>query len=325
MADPAGQSLTASGAHQRALTEVALDILRKKPGGRITTSLQLQERLEVGSGTVQKALRQLVDIGAVRLKVKGHQGTVILEYDPAVLWRAADLGPLRIALTPPGSIELTGIAIEIRAQLSASHVATEFDFVRGATQRISLLDGDQPQVAALSRVAAETLGVIDNPAYSVLDLGPLTYYRPESLVVLKRGDFDEHPIKRIARDTGSYDHEQLTLLQFPEAEGYEYVECPFPEVPAAILLGKADAGVWHRVVTAISPEQAGLSVSKADWDENDPAVQSIGQAVLVWRSDFAEIDALLELLDLPAIARAQEKLAVLGIGSSAVRETIPWL
>src|SRR6218665_2842411 len=150
MIESGSMGLPTGGAHQRTLTEVALDILRKGPGERITTSLQLQERLDVGSGTVQKALRQLVDAGAVRLRVKGHQGTVIQRYDPALLWRAADLGSLRLTLTPPGSIESRALATDIRAQLAAHHVTTEFDFVRGGGRRSATLAHTHPPVAPLS-------------------------------------------------------------------------------------------------------------------------------------------------------------------------------
>lgn len=317
--------LVAASPHQRALTEVALDILRKKPGDRILTTAQWQERLEVGSGTVQKALRQLMDLGAVSLKMKGHQGTVILDYDPTLLWNAANVGPLRLAVTPPGSIELTAIALQLREQMTARRIATEFDFVRGARRRIELLRTDQPRVAALSRVAAKQLGVLDDPGFSSLDLGPMTYYRPEALVVLKRAGAALTSARRIARDPESYDHDRLTVMQFPEDGGYEYVECPFPEVPSAILGGKADAGVWHRVVTAVSPERAGLEAAEVTWDPKDPDLRSITRAVFVWRSDFVEIGALLGLLDLDAVARAQERLARQGIDSPEVREAVPWL
>ena len=44
---------------QKALTAVSLDILHAGIGGRLTPSIQLQEKLEVGSGTVQKALQEI--------------------------------------------------------------------------------------------------------------------------------------------------------------------------------------------------------------------------------------------------------------------------
>lgn len=325
MIDGGSAGLPGGGAHRRTLTEVALDILRNGPGERMTTSLQLQERLDVGSGTVQKALRQLVDAGAVRLRVKGHQGTVIERYAPALLWRAADLGPLRLTLTPPGSIESTALATEVRAQLAKHHVATEFDFVRGGGRRIAALAGTQPRVAALSKVAAEGFELMDDPAYSVLDLGTLTYYRPETLVVLRSPSVSANAVRRVARDRESYDHEQLTLLEFPASGGFEYIDCAFPDVPASILSGHADAGVWHQIATVISPEQAGLEVAPVHWDEETLGTETISHAVLVWRSEFAEIDALLSLLDPAAIRAKQQHLAALGIGSAEVRETIPWL
>ena len=313
-----------SGPHQRALALVALDILRNGPGQRIATSLQFQEQLDVGSGTVQKALRQLVDVGAVRLRMKGHQGTLIEAYDPAILWRAADLGPLRLVLTPPGSIESTAIAVESRRQLAMHHVSTEFDFVRGANRRIATLSDSQPRVAAMSRVAAEGYGLLGNPDYTTLDLGALSYYRPETLVVLHRPDVRKSSIRRIARDPESYDHDHLTMIEFPESAGFEYVNCAFPDVPASILAGTADAGVWHQVVTVITPRQAGLVSFPVHWGTQSP-LESISSAVFVWRSVFSEIDSLMSLVDPDEIRVVQQRLVNLGIASPEVRETVPWL
>ena len=101
---------------QKALTAVSLDILQAGIGGRLTPSIQIQEKLEVGSGTVQKALQELSENGGVVLRVKGHQGTLVIDYNPAILWRSAQLAPLRISLTPPGAQELGALSMNIRNQ-----------------------------------------------------------------------------------------------------------------------------------------------------------------------------------------------------------------
>lgn len=317
---------TGNGAHQRALTEISLSILRSEIGQRIATSLQFQERLEVGSGTVQKAIRQLIDTGAVKLRVKGHLGTVIEEFDPALLWKAADVGPVRLTLTPPGGIESTGIALGVRAQLADHHVATEFDFVRGASKRVATLEQDAPRVVVVSKVAAEGFGLIRDSRFASLDLGPLTYYRPETLAVLRSPQVTTETVRRVARDPDSYDHDHLTRAEFPEASGYEYVDCAFPDVPASILAGHADAGVWHRVVTVITPEQAGLISSPLQRLPRPPDdLGAISNALLVWRSEFGEINSLLGLLIPNDIRAWQDELVSKGIGSPEVRDVVPWL
>lgn len=314
----------ALGAHQRALTEVAVDVLRTGAGGKIATSLQLQERLDVGSGTVQKALRQLVDTGAVRLRVKGHQGTIVEALDPALLWRSAALSPLRITLTTPGAIEPAVIALGLRSQLGMRQIGVEYDFIRGAENRLAAIAGER-RVAILSLGAAHEHGVIDNAAYSTMDLGPGTYYSPETLVVLSRRGIKLGAPVRVARDSESFDHTQLTKREFPRDDVTTYVDCAFPDVPSAILDGHADAGVWHTTVTAISPAQAGLDVRPINWDLKDAQLRGLSHGLLVWRSDFREVNELLGLLDLEQIRSEQTRLAAQGVGSAEVRSIVPWL
>lgn len=59
--------------------QIAPDLLGRDVGERLPTALRYQESLEVGSGTVQKALRDLESVGAVRARARGHQDTGILE------------------------------------------------------------------------------------------------------------------------------------------------------------------------------------------------------------------------------------------------------
>lgn len=85
--------------------------------------------------------------------------------------------------------------------------------------------------------------------------------------------------------------------------GVEYVNCPFPEVPSAILEGRADAGIWHRVQAVISPELAGLKVSQLGSGPLGYDKTSISNAVLIWPSSLKEISALLGMIEIKEIKR----------------------
>ena len=249
---------------QKALTAVSLDILHAGIGGRLTPSIQLQEKLEVGSGTVQKALQEISESGGVVLRVKGHQGTLVVDFNPAILWKIAQLEPLRISLTPPGAKELGALSFGIKNQLRKEGIGIEFDFVLGAQKRLDTLSKTSYNSALISRGAAKSRNLLDNQNYSILDFGPQSYYQLGSLVMLTSPKIPNPNQLRVALDKNSYDHETLTLNSFRNQKGVEYVDCPFTEVPSVILEGKADTGIWHRVESVISPEQAGLKVSQID-------------------------------------------------------------
>lgn len=294
---------------QKALTAVSLDILHAGIGGRLTPSIQLQEKLEVGSGTVQKALQEISESGGVVLRVKGHQGTIIVDFNPAILWKIAQLEPLRISLTPPGAKELGALSFGIKNQLRKVGIGIEFDFILGAQKRLDTLSKTSYNSALISRGAAKSRNLLDNSNYSILDFGPQSYYQLGSLVMLTSPKIPNPNRLRVALDKNSYDHETLTLNSFRNQKGVEYVDCPFTEVPSVILEGKADTGIWHRVESVISPEQAGLKVSQIDISSLEDEEASISNAVLIWPSSLKEITALLGMIDVELLRQDLQKKA----------------
>ena len=294
---------------QKALTAVSLDILHAGIGGRLTPSIQLQEKLEVGSGTVQKALQEISESGGVVLRVKGHQGTLVVDFNPAILWKIAQLEPLRISLTPPGAKELGALSFGIKNQLRKEGIGIEFDFVLGAQKRLDTLSKTSYNSALISRGAAKSRNLLDNQNYSILDFGPQSYYQLGSLVMLTSPKIPNLNQLRVALDKNSYDHETLTLNSFRNQKGVEYVDCPFTEVPSVILEGKADTGIWHRVESVISPEQAGLKVSQIDISSLEDEEASISNAVLIWPSSLKEITALLGMIDVEDLRQDLQKKA----------------
>lgn len=294
---------------QKALTAVCLDILQAGIGGRLTPSIQIQERLEVGSGTVQKALQELSDNGGVVLRVKGHQGTLVLDYNPAILWKSAQLEPLRISLTPPGAQELGALSMSLRNQFRKFGLGMELDYIRGAQNRLDTLSNDLHSAALISIGAAKSRNLLNNKNYSILDFGPESYYQRNSLVVLSSSKISNPKKLRVALDKTSYDHETLTLNEFENKAGVEYVNCPFPEVPSAILEGRADTGIWHRVQAVISPELAGLKVSQLGSGSLGYDKTSISNAVLIWPSSLKEISALLGMIEIKEIKKELQATA----------------
>ena len=294
---------------QKALTAVCLDILQAGIGGRLTPSIQIQEKLEVGSGTVQKALQELSDNGGVVLRVKGHQGTLVLDYNPAILWRSAQLEPLRISLTPPGAQELGALSMSLRNQFRKFGLGMELDYIRGAQNRLDTLSNDLHSAALISIGAAKSRNLLNNKNYSILDFGPESYYQRDSLVVLSSSKILNPKKLRVALDKTSYDHETLTLNEFENKAGVEYVNCPFPEVPSAILEGRADTGIWHRVQAVISPELAGLKVSQLGSGSLGYDKTSISNAVLIWPSSLKEISALLGMIEIKEIKKELQATA----------------
>ena len=233
----------------------------------------------------------------------------MLDYNPAILWKSAQLEPLRISLTPPGAQELGALSMSLRNQFRKFGLGMELDYIRGAQNRLDTLSNDLHSAALISIGAAKSRNLLNNKNYSILDFGPESYYQRDSLVVLSSPKISNPKKLRVALDKTSYDHETLTLNEFENKAGVEYVNCPFPEVPSAILEGRADTGIWHRVQAVISPELAGLKVSQLGSGSLGYDKASISNAVLIWPSSLKEISALLGMIEIKEIKKELQATA----------------
>lgn len=244
---------------QRAVAAIAADLLTRTEGERLATTQQYQEKLGIGAGTVVKALSHLQDVGAVRARGRGHQGTVITHRDPCILWQLAGRGPLRVTMTPPGAPDQFGLTMALREQLFGAGVPVEVTFIRGAQRRLERLRTGEADLVALSHGALHSMPAPAREALTIIDAGPARYYSPELLVVVEGRPGTHSQPRRVGIDRDSFDHVALTEAEFPAGVD-RFVTCRFHEIPAAILEGRIDVGVWHRQLTLISPELTGLLV-----------------------------------------------------------------
>jgi len=86
-------------------------------------------------------------------------------------------------------------------------------------------------------------------------------------------------------------------------------------VPSAILAGRADMGIWHRVQAVIPPEQAGLKVSQLGSGSLSHKKSSISNAVLIWPSSLKEITALLGMIDIKEVRKELQATAKVKVSS----------
>lgn len=303
---------------------LALDILCRGLGQRLATNVQYQEQLNVGSGTVQKALQSLTRAGAVSLKARGHQGTFITDLDVGALWRTATIGELKISMTAPGAIEAHGLAQGLSGEARRLGIPIVFEYVRGAEVRTRRVLGRSASAAVLSCGAAKSIRVsAQSKILDVIDLGAHTYYYANSFVVISR-PAAIHPPTRIAIDSASYDHEKVTFAEFPSDERYEYVECDFSSIPAVVLEGRADAGVWHRRSLLIPLRLLDLEVRSLARPAALRTVEHLSNAQILWRTDRPEIAAFLRLVRTEAIRVRQHELLKLDPDSPELRAQL-WL
>lgn len=298
---------TTSGLH-RAVRAIVLDALTRGVGETLSTNGEFRERLGVGAGTLQRAHDLLADRDALRTTARGHLGRRIDGIGLGDCWQAAGLSPVRFLLSPAGPVELDVLEGALGDELTTLGVPYTVHHSRGGNGRLQAVARGDYDMAIVS--AGTLQGVRRSLAPSGLGaarvLGAGTYYAPDRLVVL-RGPAADDPLgaRRVAIDAESFDHEALTLAEFPASAGYEYVQMDFTEVPGRVLAGLVGAGVWHMTASAVPLFLTGLVAEQMATPAGRRVRDSLSAAAAVASADRPELKAVLDALRLPDLEQRQ--------------------
>jgi hypothetical protein len=293
------------GALQLAVGVLARDALAVGVKGTLPTNQHYLDTEGIGAGTLQRALDELRARRAVRTQSRGHLGRVVTGINVGAAWKTGQLGPLRLALPPAGPPELETleqVVSEALSKLAIPHTPTR---QRDTSPPLARL----PREADLALCSAGDLAAGPRPSgLLVRRLGPGTYYGPGRVVVVRRQG-EAGPPRRIALDPDSPDHAALTRAEFPEAAGHEYVTVAGAKVPAAVVLGEADAGLWHMTPSVVPLDRAGLALSPLATAEGLAAWEAVSAAILGASPKRPELKAVLPALDLRELAARQAAVA----------------
>ena len=302
------------------MQEVARSILRHRTADRLPSILEYQDRLGVGSGTVQKAFRILEESGVATTEPRGHLGRFVASINPGRTWSLAGLGAIHAVLTPPGAVEIYGLVDGLLDEFGRLGLPLQVNYQRGSTKRLQRIASSGTSFAVMSSGAAASLARDD---LTVASLPAGTYYSPGSLVRLSKGA----PAKRRSRreplrvgiDWDSSDHVQLTEAEFGHLEDTSYVDCQFPKVPAEILAGRIDVGIWHRIILLVPLQLMGISaapISRA----TRALLDTRSAASIVFPKKNLELGTALDFVDLARVAEVQ-KARLVEIGMEELTES----
>ncbi|MFG2529870.1 GntR family transcriptional regulator YhfZ [Streptomyces sp. NPDC048516] len=229
-----------------AARQLAALLLRQGAGGagaRLPRVRDVAERLGVGNGTVQAALRLLEEAGAITTVARGHLGTFLVESDRAVLWRLSGLGTVPAAMPLPHSRRFEGLATGLRTAFEEAGAPFAITFLRGAAARVAAVAEGRAALAVLSRFAADQL-LGQQPLELIADLGPGTYAGEHGLL-LRPGVTLNSPGLRVVVDAASEDQRTLTERLFAHRPDVERVPCRSLQPWEELARGRADAAVWN--------------------------------------------------------------------------------
>ena len=292
--------------NQQAVQEVARSILRHRTAERLPSILEYQERLGVGSGTVQKAFRVLEETGVVTTEPRGHLGRFVVSIDPGRTWSLAGLSAVHAILTPPGAPEIYGLVDGLLDEFGRLGLPLQVNYQRGSKNRLERITSSGTSFAVMSSGAAASLGRDD---LAVASLASGTYYSPGSIVRLSKAtapsrQSPREPL-RVGIDRDSSDHMQLTEAEFGHLRGISYVDCQFPKVPADILAGRIDVGIWHQIMLLVPLTLMGISARPISLSTK-ALLDTQSAASIVFPKKGLELGTALDFVDLARVAAVQK-------------------
>lgn len=294
---------------QSAIRAIVLDALAKGPGATLTKNTDLRTTLGVSAGTAQRALDVLAERGALRTVSRGHLGRRIEEVSVGECWQAAGLSPLRVTLSPGGAIEMDALESTLGEELTAAGIPHTVSHLPGGMVRASAVAAGTHDLTVISSGTLESYQGAAESAWPGPSraLGPGTYYAPGRVVAVWRAQESSTTTPRnVAVDPTSPDHVALTTAEFASGRSISMMEVPFPDVPAYVLAGLVDAGVWHIANSAIPVELAGLRLEPLRAVQSKIVLGQLSRAVLAGSGRRPEILSVIDAIELTGLDRSQE-------------------
>jgi DNA-binding GntR family transcriptional regulator len=281
---------------------IAKELIQVSEGERIPRISDFTEKLSLGRGTVQGALKVLEELHAISLDSRGHLGTFLEKRDLNLLYEIAGVGPIIGVMPLPYSRKYEGLATGIVETIAEIHKKSGLAFMRGARSRREALKSRRYDFAIMSVLAAEDALVKSDGLEILWAFGPETYVTSHKVFFANNKHMRITSGMRVGIDYSSADQANITLL---ECEGLdvEFIELNYMQLFSMLKSGKIDAAVWNadetRSLKAFT--SFGFHTKKAQ-----ELAEKASMAALVIESERQGIKEQLNLLDFGKIIEIQK-------------------
>jgi len=221
--------------------ELARRLAAHRVGDRLASVGELAAEFGTGRGTVQAALKLLIDEGAVELERRGSLGSFITKLDYARLMARAGLATVIGVMPVAYSLHFIGLATGLTRAFAQAEIPLVLAQVRGGRSRIQLLRTGRCDFAVASRMAWEAESGAGD-LQLVFSFGPGSSVG-EHVLLVREGFDGIADGMRAGVDPTSHDHMRLTLEEC-QGRAVEMVEISYAQSLSLLLRGAIDATVW---------------------------------------------------------------------------------
>lgn len=224
------------------ISKLALSLLSKNKGERISSISQYQEEFGVSRGTIQNAMNYLKEVKAVVMVSHGHLGTYIEWIDYVKLQECCLAQGLMGIMPLPYSMTYEGFATAMYEQLKA--LRFNMAYARGAVGRLELVESGVYQFAICSQYAAEHEIKMGKKIEIALNFGVGSFLSQHALLLRDKNQNGIIDGMKVAYDSDSLDQSHLTK-GIVKGKRVELVNIRTQQTVSALMDGTIDAGVWN--------------------------------------------------------------------------------
>lgn len=278
------------------------EFLKYREGERIMTITEFAAKMNLARGTVQNALKNLISSGAIQISSKGHLGSYLEKKDTAILMEYAGIDNLVGTMPLPYSRRYEGLASGIIVSSeSQSAVLVNLAYMRGAKNRMSMVESGRYDFAIVSKFAAETYIGEGRPLKILIDFGPVSYLNRHVLMLHDESKEGIEDGMKVGVDESSLDQKELTRVVCV-GKKVEYVPIEYTRSLESIKNGEVDAMVMN--IDEVLDKKLDIHyVPIDDYDSGNTA------AVIVIDENKEEIGALLnEVIDVETVLAVQKRV-----------------
>lgn len=289
----------------QAMVLLSKELLKYSIGDRLPTVTEFCSSLNMVRGTVQNAMKNLTESGAVRIEARGHLGSYLINKNVSLLLDFAGIKSLVGVMPLPYSRRYEGLATGLIICMENYHnLPIGLAYMRGARRRVEMVLQGRYDFAIVSRFSADNLIRQGSPIETVISFGEESFLSEHVIMFHDRNIHEIQDGMKVGIDESSIDQTELTKMVVGDHK-VEYVKVDYLSLVDRIRSGMIDATVMN--VDEVIDKKMNINFQKIVYPTKDNT-----EAVLVVRKSSPEVAVLLkDFLD-PATVLNIQKLVMEG-------------
>ena len=234
------------GKNAIATIKVSKELLKYSVGERIPTVSEFVDSLSLARGTVQNAIKTLVDHEAVRIESKGHLGSYLVKKNMRVLLKFAGVRMLLGTMPLPYSRRYEGLASGLIASMENNYdLPINLAYMRGSVNRISMVLHKRYDFAVVSRYAANYfIEKYPDKIEIVVGFGAGSYLSNHVIMFHNPNIREIQDGMKVGIDSASIDQKELTQFVC-QGKNVEFIEIEYSRIIERVISGDIDATVMN--------------------------------------------------------------------------------